>query len=699
MVDSRLRMMYTAINSPLRRRTSMSRRLIACLAIAFLLAACHVVVAQNLPGIPGGGSVRVPGAPPPPPGSGAEGVQQQNNYPGDNVNMPGGNPPEMGAGVQPPAEEKPEEPVPVIDTELSPGLQASPMSQASDNWPMSGRDITHSCYTPYKFTYPLRLLWKYVTKQPSVYPSSPVVADGIMYFATASRLYAMNAETGLLYWRWPEDVALRGGISTTPLVGNDFVYIGSGDKHLYAIKKGTGALVWQFRTNGGISGSPVLYNDSVYFGSGDYSLYQLNARTGSPVWKGGFKTGDAINGSPIVAGGLVYFLSDDTNLYAVSPSGAYRRAGVGAPSRVSSPVFGDNMIYVYADGVLKALQAQSLYQLWAFALPSRLTTAPVYANGTLFLACEDHMLYAVTRAGRAKWKAPTDLKVMPMGTPVIAGDTILIGGGMGRITAVDCATGIVKWTYDCQPSEINPPVGSRAVTTGRSSQLGGVSSSLSGRSQGMGGPQGGGTPAVSPNGKYRYEYVNMTSPMVVYNGTLYTFSDDGTLFAFRSDIADTTPPTVLQVAPTPGSILPGAGTLTAAALVTDEGSGIDWSTASLLFDDKPVEFKLKPEHNLIYWKRIPKTEGVVDVLSDGRHTLSLSVTDWAGNRIDKEWNFIADNTLTVSPEEKQALENARSRTPGAGNGPGGIGGPGAGVGGGIGGRGMRGPGMGGPGAF
>jgi len=111
------------------------------------------------------------------------------------------------------------------------------------------------------------------------------------------------------------------------------------------------------------------------------------------------------------------------------------------------------------------------------------------------------MLYAVKSDGKMKWKTPVDLKVLAYSTPVVVGDTLVIGGSQGLLMAVDTETGHVKWQYRVMPS---------ALAIGA-----------------------------------KLDLVNLTSPLVVSNGSLYFFSDDGTLFTFRSDAPDTTPPDIL----------------------------------------------------------------------------------------------------------------------------------------------------------
>jgi len=485
---------------------------------------------------------------------------------------------------------------------------SSSVSTSIANWNMLGKNPDHDSYVTEKLSFPLKLNWKYITGLTADNPPSPVVSDGVMYFCAASRLYAMDAESGMLYWKYPSDQPAEANITLAPCVGDDLVYIGTGDGKLIAVKKKNGEQAWTFATKGAISSAPVLSSGVLFVGSTDRRLYTLDAVTGHPIWKGGFVTHDSIVGAPVVHGGLVYFISSDMTMYsAVVSTGQIKWwTRTGPTSKTSSPVFGDNLVFLASGGMIQAFQAQTGYQQWAITLPGDLTTTPIYANGTLYYACSDHKVYAVTRNKTMRWKAPYDLKANAYGTPVVVGNTLIVGGGKGNLVALDTETGKEKWTYTVPPSDL---------------------------------------------GYGKYEYVNMSAPLVVYKGSLYTFSDDGTLFSFRSDISDNTPPIVSLVAPRRDSVQPGLGTLTLGAIVSDEGSGVNWSTVSLSLDDSPVDFKTKPERGLIWFKRKATETGRLEALSDGRHTVKLTLADWAGNKTTTEWYFMVDNKITARPDE------------------------------------------------
>ncbi|MCK5396592.1 MAG: PQQ-like beta-propeller repeat protein, partial [Gammaproteobacteria bacterium] len=95
--------------------------------------------------------------------------------------------------------------------------------------------------------------WKYTA--PDKTYSSPMVANGTVYLGSNDKhLYAIDQKTGQKKWRFKTG----GNIEATPATANGIVYIGSWDKNMYAIKDGTQALVWKQKTKGPISSSPII---------------------------------------------------------------------------------------------------------------------------------------------------------------------------------------------------------------------------------------------------------------------------------------------------------------------------------------------------------------------------------------------------------------------------------------------------------
>jgi outer membrane protein assembly factor BamB len=497
---------------------------------------------------------------------------------------------------------------------------------ATRNSLMYKGDSGHTGSSTEQLTYPLKLAWKAITEVSPDNPSSPAVSDGVVYLASGDHMYAVDAATGTIKWRYPADTNLSANVKTSPAVGDDLVYYGCSDGILYAITKDKGSLAWSFATKASIVSSPTIVDGILYFGSGDNHLYALDARTGKPIWHGGFKVRDEVTTSPAIDNGSIYFLSNDAFMYSIyTGSGAIKwsvRVGV-IPMHIS-PVVGDGMVFLPADGRMRAYQTQSGVSTWSMKLPGDVTTVPAYSNGTLYFACNDNKLYALDVHGGWKWKTPIDLHAPVHGSPIVMGKTLIIGANKGALVAIDTETGKIKWNYTILPSETQ---------------------------------QG------------KLDYANVACAPVAVNGALYVLSDDGTLSAFRSDFPDNTPPQILNVWPTLGSVINGNPPVQIIAKVSEPGSGIDAASIKMYLDSAAVDFKTVDEQCLI-WYKTPRLDPIVP-LSDGSHQVRLVVSDWAGNKTDYTWGFMVDNTVRTTPQPTTPTQPAPGM-PGPGGMPGGM---------------------------
>lgn len=97
----------------------------------------------------------------------------------------------------------------------------------------------------------LKLAWKLETGLFDAFESSPIVADGAMYFSTPwNHVYAVNAVTGKQYWHYtynlPSDLNLCcGAVNRGVAIGSDKVVIANLDATLIGLDSRTGRPVWK----------------------------------------------------------------------------------------------------------------------------------------------------------------------------------------------------------------------------------------------------------------------------------------------------------------------------------------------------------------------------------------------------------------------------------------------------------------------
>jgi outer membrane protein assembly factor BamB len=132
---------------------------------------------------------------------------------------------------------------------------------------------------------------------------------------TDDAVYALNARTGTLVWRYRTSSASLADVGASPVISqpgqNGFaggvVYAVGKDKSVYAINLTTGALIWKFALQGGGNptgssgdvGGAALLGSRLYVPS-DKGMYALNAITGTLVWH--VLTTSTFYASPAVTG-------------------------------------------------------------------------------------------------------------------------------------------------------------------------------------------------------------------------------------------------------------------------------------------------------------------------------------------------------------------------------------------------------------
>jgi outer membrane protein assembly factor BamB len=186
-------------------------------------------------------------------------------------------------------------------------------------------------------------------------------------------VYALNARTGALVWRYRTSSANLADVGAAPTISapgrsgfaSGVVYVTGKDKTVYALNLSTGGLIWKYALPGG--GTPTgssgdvagaaLMGSRLYVPS-DKGMYALNAITGTLVWH--VLTGSTFYASPAVtgsAGRLVLVDADDAgHLWVLNPAtGGTLWTQKPAWGFWASPTVSHGAIYVAGlDGVLRS---------------------------------------------------------------------------------------------------------------------------------------------------------------------------------------------------------------------------------------------------------------------------------------------------------------------------------------------------------
>jgi eukaryotic-like serine/threonine-protein kinase len=276
-----------------------------------------------------------------------------------------------------------------------------------------------------------------------VFLSSPVVVQGSVYFGSGDgNLYALDAASGALRWKFPTgDV-----VHASPAFADGVVYVGSWDSNLYAVDAATGKEKWRFHSGEdafihnqvGFQSSPAIADGVVYTGCRDSNLYAIDAQTGKEKWR--FSTGASwVISSPAITQGKVFFSTSDSSLYHVldAVTGKPVLQQQGKSFVFSSPAIARDVVFTgVSNGTLEARDIVSGELLWDFQ-----TQASKRNNGwvlTVDRKFNNPMLY------HSNWReAPIVAQTWQfsvgsiLSSPLIVDGVVYVGSTDGKVYAID----------------------------------------------------------------------------------------------------------------------------------------------------------------------------------------------------------------------------------------------------------------------
>lgn len=164
-----------------------------------------------------------------------------------------------------------------------------------------------------------------VTAYTNGMPVGVSVVQGIVYVGDDNGYtYALNAVTGKLIWShygWNMNMS-------NPLVDGDRVFVSTGNAYfnyentmqyvkgkrtirgpglnsIYALDRKTGSEIWVYHTPGEVMPTPVDLDGFLYVGTGDGHVYKLDAAAGKLVWKTDIESFVSMS-SPVAGDGNIF---------------------------------------------------------------------------------------------------------------------------------------------------------------------------------------------------------------------------------------------------------------------------------------------------------------------------------------------------------------------------------------------------------
>ncbi len=281
------------------------------------------------------------------------------------------------------------------------GARVAQTPAVANDWPVHGRTDGETRFSPLarvnvQTVKDLGLAWSFATGTNRGLEATPIVSEGVLYTTGSwSVVYALDARTGQLRWKWDPEVprvvarkACCDVVNRGPALYNGRVFVGTLDGRLASLDAESGKVVWQTVTvdqalNYTITGAPRIVKGKVIIGNGgaEYGVRgyvsAYDAMTGKLAWRFYTVPGDPSKGfeSPAMeraaktwtgewwklgGGGTVW----DSFSYDPALDLLYVGTGNGSPwnRRLRSPGGGDNL---YVSSIL-ALRPDTGELVWHY---------------------------------------------------------------------------------------------------------------------------------------------------------------------------------------------------------------------------------------------------------------------------------------------------------------------------------------------
>ena len=308
-----------------------------------------------------------------------------------------------------------------------------------------------------------------ITSEPHTVGRSGVFAAG----GFDRRVYSFDVATGAIKWIYR--VSEYGNSAAdlwefpSPTVEGNIVYLAPGGGYTYAIDAVTGHLRWRQQTTRNSAGqAPVVYHGIVYVGGPDSYVYALDAITGEFRWRfgSGSQAPEAYNQGLLMVVQGKLFAGGTDRLYALDPQNG-KVLGTYPPTVPCT----NGVAYTgTTDGILQARDVASSRVLWTRRVENAQWSPATIADNVLYLGLSnmapccsgnstDNWIGKVmaldAATGRFIWSYTAPASAFT--TPVITSGIVYVAGGY-NLYALSVANGDPRWIHSTSSTSFSRPV-------------------------------------------------------------------------------------------------------------------------------------------------------------------------------------------------------------------------------------------------
>lgn len=330
-------------------------------------------------------------------------------------------------------------------------LAAAPaQAQVRDSWPMAGGNPAHTGVVGAPPA-PYHQVWSTTIGEPGPIAGPVVRAETVVVVAEGS-VVGLSTETGKIQW---EVRRVPGPTGPAAIEAERVVYAeGKGaDGAVTAVSLNEGEESWRFDTKSPVVGGVTVEGGRAYVGGRDGNVRAIDIETGKEDWS--FQAAGRVETPLAVAEGLVLLVSEGfktglATAYALDASTG-KEEWAFSPERVavgaSSVTVGDDLaVFGLGDLRVHAVELDGGVERWSARsrAPFSARTVPSFDGDVLIADRLGHLYRLEATSGVELWVFRVPGNIL-RGSPVITGQTALVGDSSGQVSAIDLASGHLVW--------------------------------------------------------------------------------------------------------------------------------------------------------------------------------------------------------------------------------------------------------------
>jgi polyvinyl alcohol dehydrogenase (cytochrome) len=115
----------------------------------------------------------------------------------------------------------------------------------------------------------LKVKWAFGFPGAVVVFGQPTIVGGRVYVGSQNRhVYALDAQSGCYHWDYTASSGVRTALTVAHVANEDMAFFGDRSGHVYALDAATGRLIWKVMAADGpavqVTGAPMLFEDRLY---------------------------------------------------------------------------------------------------------------------------------------------------------------------------------------------------------------------------------------------------------------------------------------------------------------------------------------------------------------------------------------------------------------------------------------------------